>query len=276
MASSLVLLTVLLVIGTASAQPRNIGVQPAAGSATAAAGYGESWAVVIGINAYRVERVPKLRYAVSDARAVESALRGQGFRPDRIVVLTDADATKARIEQVLGDRLRVEARKNDRVLVFFAGHGMTMKLRTGEDEGYLLPVDGDPSALYSTAISMSALRQISDLIPAKHILYVVDACYSGYAVYNRAVADDLFEEMTKKPAIQILTAGRQGDLAQERAGHGVFTDVLLRGLGGEAFAGKGWVALDQLGVWVRERVWAESNRKQLPQYGNLSGDGQFV
>lgn len=258
-----------------AAQSRDIAPRPD----TPPAGrplYADSWAVVVGINDYRHERVPKLRYAVNDARSVEAALLAQGFRRERITVLTDQQATKARIEEALGDRLRQQAGREDRVLVFFAGHGMTVRLRTGDEEGYLIPVDGDPARLFSTAISMSALRQISDLLPAKHVLYIVDACYSGYAVYNRAVADDLFEEMVKKPAIQILTAGRQGDQAQERAGHGVFTDVLLRGLSGEAFTGKGWVALDQLGAWVRERVYAESNKKQVPQFGNLSGDGQFV
>ena len=48
-----------------------------------------------------------------------------------------------------------------------------------------MPVDGDPGKLYSTAISMEALRRLSDRVPAKHILSVMDACYSGYAIYNR-------------------------------------------------------------------------------------------
>jgi formylglycine-generating enzyme len=95
-------------------------------------------------------------------------------------------------------------------------------------------------------------------------------------VFNRAIADDLLEEMVKKPAIQILTAGRQQDQAQEREGHGVFTQVLVRGLAGDAFTGKDWVALEELGVWMKQRVFAESNRKQLPQFGNISGEGQFV
>ncbi len=65
---------------------------------------------------------------------------------------------------------------------------------------------------------MDSLGKISDRLPAKHILYVMDACYSGYAIDNRSISDDLLEEMVKKPAIQILTAGRQGDEAQERGG----------------------------------------------------------
>jgi formylglycine-generating enzyme required for sulfatase activity len=260
----LALLTLLLAAGSAAGQA------PPTES-------GESWAVVIGINAYQNERVPRLRYAVNDAHSVASALLRLGFKPDRIVMLTDSEATKTRIETLLGDELRQRIGPADRLLVFFAGHGLTDRLRSGEEEGYLLPVDGDPGRLFGSAISMTALRQISDRLRARHILYVVDACYSGYALYNRSIATDLLDEMLRKPAIQILTAGRQGDEAQEKGGHGVFTDVLLRGLAGEAFGGgKGWLALDELGVWLKQRVYTESNRKQLPQYGNLSGEGQFV
>ena len=274
---ALVLAWLVLVAGSlpASAQTRTITPQ-SVGKTGGSGFYVDSWAVIIGINDYQHPRIPKLRYAVNDARAVERTLLAQGFRPDRIVTLVDGEATKHRIESVLGDDLRRKVGPNDRVLVFFAGHGKTDALRSGEEEGYLIPVDGDPGGLFGSAISMTALRQISDRLPAKHILYIVDACYSGYAVFNRSIADDLLEEMVKKPAIQILTAGRQQDQAQEREGHGVFTQVLVRGLAGDAFTGKDWVALEELGVWMKQRVFAESNRKQLPQFGNISGEGQFV
>jgi formylglycine-generating enzyme required for sulfatase activity len=176
----------------------------------------------------------------------------------------------------VGDDLRQKVRPNDRVLVFFAGHGKTDRRRSGELEGYLIPVDGDPDRLFGTAISMTTLRQIADRLPARQILFVVDACYSGYAIYNRSISDNLLDEMLKKPAIQILTAGRQEDQAQERDGHGVFTQVLLQGLTGDAFGLKDWLSLEELGIWIKQRVWAESDRRQLPQFGNMSGEGQFV
>jgi formylglycine-generating enzyme len=266
---------VLLPVDWLAAQSDMAGQSTPGGRGQALAG--ESWAVLIGINRYQHPRIPKLRYAVNDAQAMERALRAQGFRQDRILTLTDDKATKSAIERLLGDQLRQQVEANDRLLVFFAGHGKTDQLRSGEEEGYLIPVDGDPNQLFSTAISMTALRQISDRLRAKHILYIVDACYSGYAIFNRSIADDLLEEMVKKPAIQILTAGRQQDEAQERAGHGVFTEVLVRGLVGDAFPrDRAWLALEELGLWVKQRVFAESNKKQLPQYGNLSGEGQFV
>ena len=269
-------LLVLLGVGGASAQSRGIEVR-ATSSGPAISAYRDSWAVIIGINDYQHAKIPKLRAAINDARAVERTLVAQGFRRERIVTLTDREATKAAIERVLGDQLRTQLGEDDRLLVFFAGHGMTVRVKN-EDEGYLLPVDADPGQLYSTAISMDALGRLSRRLPAKHVLYVVDACYSGYAVYRpRSVTSELLEEMVRKPAIQILTAGRHGDEAQERRGNGVFTEVFLRGIQGGAFqSGKGWLASDELYTWVRERVYAESSKLQLPQFGNLHGEGQFV
>ena len=48
--------------------------------------------------------------------------------------------------------------------------------------GFIVPVDADASNYYSTAISMTSLREAADLIPAKHIYFVMDSCYSGLAL----------------------------------------------------------------------------------------------
>ena len=54
---------------------------------------------------------------------------------------------------------------DDRIVVFFAGHGHTVPGRRGET-GFLLPVDGDPSDL-STLIRWDDLTRNADLISAK-------------------------------------------------------------------------------------------------------------
>jgi formylglycine-generating enzyme required for sulfatase activity len=284
---AVVVLLALSVAGSAFAQrkteprpapgtPRAIDVQPVPGVA-AAAGYGESWAVVIGINDYRHARIDKLRYAVNDAQSVQRALLKLGWKREKIITLLDREATKASIEQTLGDRLRREVKPQDRVLVFFAGHGVTDTRASGEEEGYLLAADTDPSALYGTGISMESLRNIPARVNAKHILFVMDACFSGFSI-TRGTRSELFEDMMRRKAVQVLTAGTKDQMVDERDGHGVFTQVFLRALeDGAAFpAGKGWLALDELGVWVRNKVHTETGGRQEPRFGNMYGDGQFV
>ena len=235
---------------------------------------GEFWAVVIGIDAY--QHAPPLQHAVNSARAIERALPGLGVRADHLVMVIDQQATRAAIEKTLAEDLRKKMGRDDRLLVFFAGHGQTEQVRPGQEEGYLLPVDGDPGRLLSTGISMTLIRQISERLSARHILYIMDASFSGYPVFNRSISDQLLDDYLRKRTIQILTAGRQHEVPQARGGVGLFTGILVRGLQSEAYAGKNWLALEELGAWVRKRVVAESNQKQTPQYGTLVGEGQFI
>jgi formylglycine-generating enzyme required for sulfatase activity len=235
---------------------------------------GGFWAVVIGIDAY--QHAAPLQYAVNSARAIERALPGLGVRADHLVVVIDRQATRATIEKILAEDLRRKVARDDRLLVFFAGHGLTEQVRPGQDEGYLLPVDGDPTRLSSTGISMMRIRQISERLAARHILYIMDASFSGYPVFNRSISDQLLDDYLRKRAIQIVTAGRQHEVPQARGGIGLFTDILVHGLQSDAYAGKNWLALEELGAWVRRRVVAESNQKQTPGYGTLVGEGQFI
>ena len=58
-----------------------------------------------------------------------------------------------------------------RLIVFFAGHGHTVRTSRGE-VGYLVPWDGDCDNLASL-IRWDGLTLDSDLVEAKHILFVI-------------------------------------------------------------------------------------------------------
>ena len=116
-------------------------------------------------------------------------------------------------------------------------------------------------------------------VGAKHFLYLVEACYSGLAIYKtRSVTkSDLLEDLVAEESIQILTAGREGDQVIEVGQHGLFTHILLDALRGAADL-RGWnrLPLDHLAHYMASRVYAESDKRMLPQHGNLSGGGQFI
>jgi peptidoglycan/xylan/chitin deacetylase (PgdA/CDA1 family)/tetratricopeptide (TPR) repeat protein len=246
--------------------------------------YRESWAVIIGVNDY--EKWPKLRYAVNDANGIEEALVSRfGFKPDHIRKLLNGDATRQRVMQVLGDEL-TDSRKverEDRVFFFFAGHGATRTLDDGRQIGFIVPVDADQSNYYSTAISMTALREAADLIPAKHIYFVMDSCYSGLAM-SRGTSSfskdrSYLEEVTRRSARQILTAGgAEQEVADDGPnGHSVFTWAFLQGLEGAAdLDGNGVITASELGAYVSPIV--SSFARQTPVVGNLVGSegGEFL
>lgn len=140
--------------------------------------YRDSHALVIGIDQYG--KWPGLQHAVRDAKAVREALVTRfGFKAENVTALYDGEATRANILRALNERLADGQRikRDDRVLVFFAGHGGTRKLTSGRDVGYLIPVDASLQDFASDAISMPQLQEVAEAISAKHVMFMVDACY---------------------------------------------------------------------------------------------------
>lgn len=241
--------------------------------------YKKSYAVVIGIDAY--QSLPRLGGAVRDAQKVAEFLKSQGFE---VSMLTDAQATRAAITRLVGDVLPGKVGKDDRVLVYFAGHGLSR----GEGEaamGYLMPVESQRDAPASTAISMAELQRWFSQYPAKHVLYVADACYSGLSIGTRSVGlspetRHYLREVAKRPVRVALTAGNSGQEAHEYQGHGLFTWFLLDGLGGAADANAdGLVTTDELAAYIKPSVAqvasSQFHAQQHPQFARM-GEGEFV
>jgi len=243
--------------------------------------YDSSWAVIIGINRY--ERWPSLQYAVNDAEAVRDRLVALGFPERNTTVLLDGQATKMSIERVLGDQLRRQIGPNDRVFIYFAGHGQTEDLPGGGQEGYIVPVDGDRSDLFSTCISMMDIRRFSERMAAKHVFYAIDACYSGLALMRAGGLNpqdqEYLQKMARFPSRQLVTAGSAGEQVVERGGHGAFTRALLMALDGNAdkLPPFGVLTGSELGNYLKPVVSVETHNAQTPQFGRISaGEGEFI
>ena len=239
--------------------------------------YGKSFAVVIGIDSY--EKWPSLEFAVNDARAITKKLKETGF--DHITVILDKEATQRRILTELFHELPGKVGYNDRLFFYFAGHGQTEDLPKGGKRGYIIPVDGDISNYGATAISMDQIRSLSSHIPAKHIFYAMDSCYSGLGL-NRSGGvspkiSDYLRKISSMRVVQIITAGGKGEQVQEKGGHGLFTTYFLHALGGKADFNKDNVVTGtELGAYLRPTVSNASGQAQTPLYGRLEGEGEFL
>jgi len=247
--------------------------------------YRESWAVVVGVNDY--QKWPKLSYCVADALAFRDLLVNKfAFKPENIVTLLDGDATREKILSVLGDTLAnpQKIQKEDRVLVFFAGHGATRPLPSGRSLGYIVPVDAGTESFQGQCISMTNFQDIDEAIAAKHVFYVMDACYSGLALVRSGEAGNpdprkYLAEITRRRARQMLTAGGADQAVADNGpnGHSIFTWTLLQGLDGKAdLNGDGCVTAAELFAYAGPVV--SSLSKQTPAFGNLAGSegGEFV
>jgi hypothetical protein len=239
--------------------------------------YSKRVAVVIGINEY--QRWPTLTGAAGDGHRMAEYLRREGW--DEVIEVYDGDATRRRMLKMLGTELPRMTDENTLAMIYFAGHGQTETLPTGGKRGYLIPVDGDTEDVFSTAISMDTVRDLSKRTPAKHVYYAIDACYSGLALTRgipTAGPPDLYlQKVTSRPAVQVITAGGEGEQALEVGGQGLFTTYLLRAMSGEADANNdGAVTASEIGAYVKPQVTNASRSQQTPQFGTMEGTGEVV
>ena len=247
--------------------------------------YADSWALLIGINEYQFEK--PLNYAVADAEEMQRLLVEKlGFPEKNIEILLDDNATLNGIKKSM-QKLAENTSENDRVLIYFAGHGMTQPLPSGGEEGYLIPINGKSSDLFSTSIPMSEMNRLSNMTPAKDMLFLMDACYSGLmGVGSRGLDLDVntpnyLKKISAGGSRTVITAGKKGEIAQERAewGHSPFVKNIKSGLekGMADTNGDGYITDRELGNYLTYQVTADTDNKQTPVISHFTTDqGQFV
>jgi len=250
----------------------------------------------VGINRYQDRRIPELQFAERDAEVLASLLPDLGFPAEnaRLLINSRLPITRELILKVLEEDLNPKIGSEDRLLLFFAGHGVSTEVHR-ERRGYLLMANSelfgelpDSERPYAekppaSALEMGNLLNIVRGLPAKHQLLLIDSCFSGFMAHGRKVVevkanDPRLERWSREAVTQVLTAGRSGQIATEKDlyGHGVFTWHLIKGLEGAADPrGDGLITFHELGVFVHDRVSQEAGVAQDPQMGSI-GEGEFI
>lgn len=241
--------------------------------------YENSRALIIGINKYL--NSPPLGYAVNDAKEMKDILVGElGFEAENVIYLTDSEATKSNILKSFLSFTSESVKVDDRLLIFFAGHGHTKTGFRGE-VGYLVPYDADMSD-YSTFIRWDELTRNAELIRAKHILFIMDACYGGLAVNRdmQAGSSRFLKDMYQRFSRQVITAGKANEVVSDSGGplpgHSVFTGHLIEGIRGKAANEHGVITANGLMAYVYTKVSNDLCSDQTPHYGQFDGDGDFI
>ena len=259
--------------------------------------YNNSWAIIIGLDKYNDRQIPQLQNAVSDAKLLCSVLKENGF--DNVIELYDEEATKASIMSILSDddELPTKVTKNDRLILFFSGHGTTIKSKKdGSNIGYIVPYDADLSKRNSLIEFDDFVKNCSRFIPAKHILFLMDCCFSGMSALRSVNIDkvsipkmpteDFISSCVDKEAVQIITAGGENELVLDGSifsGHSPFTGAITQGIQSwEAdLLEDGILTATELGTFLSRSVSDVANvygHKQKPIFNRLAGDkgGDFV
>jgi len=238
--------------------------------------YYKSWAVIFGINDYLL--APKLTTPVADGKVLAAALRKLGF--EEVVEVYDKQASFKGMHYILTDVLPRKVGRQDRVVIFYAGHAGITKDSTGKDLGYLVPWDAQINNA-AKAVTLDDLKDFSRRIMSKHILFIINAGVSGWDITAPQQLSlegrGAQEEETDKRAVQVLTAANKGEATAQKDGQSLFLRALAAGLHGAADTDKnGWLMVSELGAYSKQQVEQATAGKQHPQIVRLDGDGDMI
>ncbi len=241
--------------------------------------YTNSRALVIGIDKYK--NAPPLSYAVSDAEEISSIIVKEfNFAKENVSCLFNKDATKEKIVKTYMTYTSEEIVEDERILIFFAGHGFTSTGKRGE-VGFLVPYDADINDLASL-VRWDDFTRNSELVSAKHMLFIMDACYGGLAITRslKPGSARFVKDMLLRYSRQVLTAGKADEFVSDSGGpipnHSVFTGHLIEALKGNAATKQGIITANAVMAYVYEKVANDGSAHQTPHYGFLDGDGDFL
>jgi uncharacterized caspase-like protein len=241
-------------------------------------------AVVIRIGRYNDPKIPTLNYAVDDAEEFYKVLvdrkRGR-FNPANVQKLTGPEATKLKIERVIGRWLPEQVTNNPgaTAIIFFVGHGECEADPFGEEADgyakYLLPVDVDSQDLRFTALASPYFTKLLTGVNAKGLVIFLDACFAGAVAEGATARGDLpasfdispiqkrleaavaSKSGTAQASTVIIAAARSSQLSYEHETlkHGVFTHHLIEALRGKADSNSdGYIGVREVYQYLEKTV----------------------
>lgn len=267
-----------------------------AATAEAEAEFANNRAYVIGVNAYS-NGVPPLRTAVTDAERLGKLLAdSHGY-----IVRSfprDGAPTFAALRRLLHETLPQEVGPDDRVLFYFAGHGIALD---GDDgpEGFLVPEDANREDRNSF-LAMTELNDALASLPCRHLLLILDCCFAGafrwsstrdLSALPSVIHRERYERYIQDPAWQVITSAAYDQTALdvlsgntigeriETAEHSPFAAALFRALEGDADliprgkdgqpGGDGVITATELYLYLRECVETATVERRVRQTPGL-------
>jgi hypothetical protein len=253
--------------------------------------------IAVGVSEYQDAEM-NLRFAKKDASELAQLFqKNAGNRKVELHLLTNQEATR---EKILALSQYLEATNiDDQVIIYYAGHGMY-----DADYNYILATHdinfSDPAA---KGLSYDQVLGFLDGIPARNKLLLLDACHSGEidkenieqveavleededitfrSFGNKKVQEkqvglensfelmkSLFTDLREGTGSAVIAAAGGAEYALEGGGveNGVFTHVLLKGLGEKAADqnGDGEVRISELQAYLNREVSKMTHNQQRP------------
>lgn len=237
----------------------------------------------VGINEYKNPKMT-LNYAKPDAEALAQLLEQKTsslYESVELTTLYDRDASAEKILQAL-DEYSHKIHPEDVFIFYYAGHGSIV-----ENRFFFIPTESirlyDLKSLQKEALEASVLQEKLRHISALKQLIIMDACQSGGSVevlgMRGASEEKAIAQLSRSAGIHVMASAGSEQFATEFAslGHGLFTYLLIKGLGGEADGAPkdGKVTIYELKSFLDDQVPEMTRRmKGKPQYPYTFSRGQ--
>jgi len=222
------------------------------------------YALVIGNNNYM--HFDKLNAATNDAKAVSEMLEKKyGFE---VSLLLNADYEKT-VNTIYS--LTKKLKSQDNLLIYYAGHG---ELDKAENRGYWLPVDANEE-LRSKWISNSFIVDRIKATKAKHVLLVVDSCFSGTLLRSgnnglkkSNINNNYIQRLKNKKTRLVITSGGNEPVVDSEGGqHSLFAFKFL-----DTLKNNNNVINSQI-LFENIRGYVVSNASQTPEISVIHKSG---
>lgn len=231
--------------------------------------YRNTYAVIIGVADYAVDKSSDLMFTTRDAQLFCDFLMspaGGSVPSKNIYILKDASATKNNIVHYTR-KLFSMAEPEDRVIFFFSGHGCA---------GYLIPYDGD--YLGNNFLSYDELKALFRCAKARTKLMFADACFAGdfknSLTQHSSPNNNAASRNNSDIAIMLSCKDNEYSIEDGFLRQGIFSYYLVKGLNGAADRdGNSIITIQELFYYVHNNTLSFSQnvgRSQQPVlFGNF-------
>ncbi|MFN6497222.1 MAG: caspase family protein [Nostoc sp. DedQUE01] len=260
-------------------------------------------AIAIGINQYQ-NGIAKLNTAKPDAQTLADILRDNyQYQVELITDDTERKPTLKELENLLTKWLPEQLQppaENNRLLFYFAGHGMPLESDDGP-RGFLLPQDANPNPKPGEShnfLSMQVLHDALVALPCHHLIVILDCCFAGtfrWASTRKLIPipetihREHYDRFIRYPAWQVITSAAHNqealDFLSDKRGiseksqgkqHSPFAEALFEALqDGEPdekgrrykkadLTKDGVITAPELYLYLRDNVETRSGDRQTP------------
>lgn len=228
---------------------------------------GRYYALLLAAQNY--EEFNKLQNPIDDARKLREVLVKKYLFKESDVVLIENPTRTMMIDSLDSFSLKMSA--NDNLIVFYAGHG---KLRTLGNEGCWIPVDGKRHSSANYVSSGEILKRFQG-IKARHVLLLIDACFSG-SIFEEMTATRAEDNAANKYGRHSRKAMTSGAL-EEVSDKSLFMKLLIDELSSNRSP---FLTASSLFHAVQDSLENVTGYTQVPQFQNLQTDlnegGDFI